>query len=531
MGRKGKNASGSSGSLTESDAIAVESVNSVPEGVFLQAKGVYKQFSGVTVLHDVDIDVNYGEVHALMGENGAGKSTIIKIITGVFTKDAGEIYIDGECVEIKNRQDSSALGIQVIYQELSLIPALTVLENIFLGQELTKYGFLDKKSMRERVLSLIEHYGFELDPDVTVDTMGMAQRQMAEILKALAFRAKLIIMDEPTSSLSASESEKLFDTIEGLRSRGVGILYISHRLEEVYRLSDRLTVMRDGKIVGELKRGEIDPHTVTTMMIGREIGGESEKRSSKRFEDHCLEVKNLSYGHMLSDVNFKAYGGEILGIGGLVGSGRTELIRCIYGAAVRSGGTITLDGKPVSQSIRKNIRSGFGYVPEDRRVEGLVPLLTIERNITIASYDKLASASLVSRRKEIAWASRAITDYDIRPPVRTLLAGNLSGGNQQKTILGRWLSRDLRLLLLDEPTVGVDVGVKMDLYRLLREFADNGAIVVMVSSDLAELVYLSDRVLVMRDGRFFEEFTHDSVTQEAILLAASGVKTKEGTAL
>jgi len=292
-----------------------------------------------------------------------------------------------------------------------------------------------------------------------------------------------------------------------------------------------LTVMRDGKIVGVLKRGEIDPHKVTMMMIGREVGGESEKGSSKRYEEHCLEVKNLAYSHMLTDVNFKAYGGEILGIGGLVGSGRTELIRCIYGAAKRIGGTITLDGKPVSQSIRRNIRNGFGYVPEDRRVEGLVPLLTTEKNITIASYDKLASASLVSRRKEIAWAEKAIKDYDIRPPIRTLAAGNLSGGNQQKTILGRWLSRDLRLLLLDEPTVGVDVGVKMDLYRLLREFADNGAIVVMVSSDLAELVYLSDRVLVMRDGRFFEEFTRGNVTQEAILLAASGVHTKEGTAL
>ena len=506
--------------------------NSVPEGVFLQAKGIYKQFSGVTVLYNVDLDVKYGEVHALMGENGAGKSTIIKIITGVFTKDAGEIYIDGECVEIKNRQDSTALGIQVIYQELSLIPALTVMENIFLGQELTKYGVLDKKGMRERVLSLIEHYGFELDPDAAVDTMGMAQRQMAEILKALAFRAKLIIMDEPTSSLSASESEKLFDTIEGLRSRGVGILYISHRLEEVYRLSDRLTVMRDGKIVGVLNKGEIDSRTVTTMMIGREVGNEAQEGSTRRFEDNCLEVKNLSYGNMLKDVNFKAYGGEILGIGGLVGSGRTELIRCIFGAEKRSGGTVTLSGRPVSQSIRRNIiKGGFGYVPEDRRVEGLVPMLSVGKNIAFASYDRLASAGLVSRRKEINWAERAISKYDIRPSMRALNAINLSGGNQQKVILGRWLSRDPQLLLLDEPTVGVDVGVKMDLYRLLRELAETGAIVVMVSSDLSELVYLSDRILVMRDGRFFEEFARGNVTQEAILLAASGEHTEEGTAL
>jgi len=500
-------------------------------GAFLRTKGIYKQFSGVTVLEDVDLEVSCGEVHALMGENGAGKSTIIKIITGVYTKDAGEIFIDGRSVEINNRHDSGALGIQVIYQELSLIPALTVTENIFLGREKLKRGFMDKKSMRERVKSLIEHYGFDLDPDTTVDTMGMAQRQMAEILKALAFQAKLIIMDEPTSSLSAAESEKLFETIDGLRKKNVGILYISHRLDEVYRLSDRLTVMRDGKIVGVLKKGEIDSRKVTTLMIGREISGEEQSGSTRRFENNCLEVRNLSYSHMLSDVNFSAYGGEILGIGGLVGSGRTELIRCIFGAARRTGGQITLNGKPVSQSIRKNIRAGFGYVPEDRRVEGLIPMLPMERNITVASYDRLAKSGIVARRKEISWAESAIGNYDIRPPLRTLPGGNLSGGNQQKVILGRWLSRDPQLLLLDEPTVGVDVGVKMDLYRLLRELADRGAIVIMVSSDLAELVYLSDRILVMRDGRFFEEFLRGNVTQEAILLAASGVHTKEGTTL
>ena len=506
-------------------------MNTNESAAFLEAKGVYKQFDGVTVLHGVDFDVNCGEVHALMGENGAGKSTLIKIITGVFTKDAGEIYVEGSRVEVNSRQDARNLGIQVIYQELSLIPALTVTENIFLGAERTKFGMMDKKSMKKRVESLIEHYGFDLDSSAVVETMGMAKRQMAEILKALAFEAKLIIMDEPTSSLSAAESEKLFDTIDGLRKKGVGILYISHRLEEVYRLSDRLTVMRDGNIVGVLKKGEIEPRLVTSMMIGREVSSDTDMGSTKRYEEHLLEVSGLSFGHILKDVSFKAYGGEILGIGGLVGSGRTELIRCIYGAAKRSEGTIQLDGKPVSQSIKRNIKNGFGYVPEDRRVEGLIPQLTTEKNITVASYDRLSKASLVSRKQEIAWADKAIEDYDIRPPIRTLGAANLSGGNQQKTILGRWLSRNPQMLLLDEPTVGVDVGVKMDLYRLLRELAEKGAIVIVVSSDLAELVLLSDRILVMRGGRFFEEFNRGNVTQEAILLAASGVHTKEGTAL
>lgn len=508
-----------------------DSGDNISSGVFLQVKGIYKQFSSVEVLHGIDLDVNYGEVHALMGENGAGKSTIIKIITGVFTKDAGDIYIEGEQVEINNRHDSSALGIQVIYQELSLIPALSVTENIFLGQEQTKYGILTKRKMRERVRSLIEHYKFDIDPDAMVETMGMAQRQMAEILKALAFKAKLIIMDEPTSSLSAAESERLFNTIDELRKRGVGILYISHRLEEVYRLSDRLTVMRDGNIVGVLKKGEIDSRKVTTMMIGREAGNDPHNGSTHRYEDNCLVVNNLSYRHTLNGVSFKAYGGEILGIGGLVGSGRTELIRCIFGAAKRNSGSITLSGKPVCRTIKKNIKGGFGYVPEDRRVEGLIPQLSVEKNITIASYDRLAQLGFVNRRKEINWAEGAIKNYDIRPPMRNLTAVNLSGGNQQKVILGRWLSRDPKLLLLDEPTVGVDVGVKIDLYKLLRELADTGTIVVMVSSDLAELVYLSDRILIMRDGRFFEEFERSNVTQEAILLAASGVHTEEGKAL
>ena len=506
--------------------------SALPGGCFLEAKGIYKQFDGVEVLHGVDLDMNYGEVHALMGENGAGKSTIIKIITGVFTKDAGDIYVEGKHVDIRNRKDAGALGIQVIYQELSLIPDLTVTENIFLGQEKTKYAIrLDKKSMKERVKSLIGHYGFNLDPDAIVETMGMAKRQMAEILKALAFKAKMIIMDEPTSSLSAAESEILFETIDRLRARGVSILYISHRLEEVYRLSDRLTIMRDGNVVGVLKKDEIEPRIVTSMMIGREINSETEKGSSRKYENHCLEVTNLSFEHILKDISFKAYGGEILGIGGLVGSGRTELIRCIYGAAERSGGAVTLNGKPVSKKIRKNIRNGFGYVPEDRRVEGLIPQITTEKNITVASYDKLASMGLVSRRKEIKWAESTIKAYDIRPPIRTLHAANLSGGNQQKTILGRWLSRNPQILLLDEPTVGVDVGVKMDLYKLLRDLAEKGTIVIMVSSDLPELVHLADRILVMRDGRFFEEFTRGHVTQEAILLAASGVHTKEGKAL
>jgi ribose transport system ATP-binding protein len=499
--------------------------------ILLQTKGVFKQFNGVTVLDDVNLEVKYGEVHALMGENGAGKSTIIKIITGVYDRDAGGIFVDENPVDIRNRQDARAHGISVIYQELSLIPALSVTENIFLGQEIGRRGLMARRAMRESVLALIEKYEFEIDPDAVVDTLGMAQRQMVEILKALSMDAKLIIMDEPTSSLSAAESEKLFDTIDGLRKKGAGILYVSHRLEEVYRLSDRLTVMRDGKIVAVLDKSEINAKTVTTLMIGREPRELRVRADKKLFEDNCLEVRNLSYGNMLKDVSFTAYGGEILGIGGLVGSGRTELIRCIYGAAKQSGGEILFNGRPVSKFIAKNIRMGFGLVPEDRRVEGFIPVQSMEKNIAIASHDRLSKFGFMNARGEAHWAEDAIKNYDIRPRNKEMPVANLSGGNQQKVVLGRWLSRDPKLLLLDEPTVGVDVGVKADLYDFMRKLAQSGAIIIMVSSDLSELTRISDRILVMHGGRFFEEFTHDNVSQTSVLLAASGEHTEEGRAL
>ena len=503
----------------------------MPENnIVLKAEGICKQFNGVQVLKSVDLEVSKGEIHALMGENGAGKSTIIKIITGVYAKDAGQIYFDGRPVEINSRQDARACGISVIYQELSLVPAMTVTENVFLGQEIMKHGLPDKKTMRKRVQELIEYYDFAIDPDAIVGSLGMAKRQMTEILKALSMDAKLLIMDEPTCALTAGETEKLFVTMDNLRKRGTSILYISHRLEEVYRMADRLTVMRDGENVGVLGRGEITPKRVTEMMIGHEIREEN-AHSKRRLEDFYLEVRDLSFMNLLKDISFKAYGGEILGIGGLVGSGRTELISCIYGSAKPSGGTITLGGKPVSRSVRRNIRCGFGLVPEDRKSEGFFPVLSIERNINSASFDLISKLSFISRRREIDRAEKAIKDYDIRPPMRSLPVANLSGGNQQKVILGRWLSRDLKVLLLDEPTAGVDVGVKAELYRLMREMADAGGIIIMVTSDIEELVNVSDRVIIMREGRLFEEFGPGKATQSAVVLASSGVHTEEGAAL
>jgi len=499
--------------------------------VVLRTEGICKSFSGVQVLKNVGLEIKSGEVHALMGENGAGKSTIIKIITGVYVKDAGQIYVDGQPVEILSRQDARDLGISVIYQELSLVPELSVFENIYLGQEIMK-GFLpDRREMRRQVQALIDRYEFRIDIDAVVATMGMATRQMVEILKALSIDAKLIIMDEPTSALSTAETERLFDTIDILRRKGAAILYISHRLEEIYRLADRLTVMRDGVNVGVLKHDEITPERVTTMMIGHEI--RKNIKDNKRTPDrgHALEVKHLKYRDLLTDVNMEAYGGEILGIGGLVGSGRTELIKCIYGALRQTEGDILLDGAPMSRKIAKNIMVGLGLVPEDRRTEGFFPVLSIADNLTVASYDVLSKRGIISAKKEKQFAADAIRNYDIRPTTSGIPVGHLSGGNQQKVVLGRWISRSPKVLLLDEPTAGVDVGVKAELYGMMERLADEGAIIIMVSSDLEELVSVSDRILVMHKGRFFKEYTHENASQNEVLLASSGVDTGEGRTL
>ncbi len=499
--------------------------------ILLRAEGICKQFNGIPVLKDVDLEIRRGEVHSLMGENGAGKSTIIKILTGVYTKDAGQVYIEDQPVEIRNRQDSAKAGISVIYQELSLVPDLTVEENILLGKEEHKFGVTKIKSMRKRVKELIEYYDFELAPQMVVETLGMAQRQMVEILKALSVRSKLIIMDEPTASLSAAESEKLFATIDRLRSKGVSVLYISHRLDEVYRLSDRLTVMRNGENVGVLNKEEISPQTVIPLMLGRETNRAEKKGSVNKREDICLSVRDLHYGDLLKGVDFDAYGGEILGIGGLVGSGRTELVSCIYGILKHDKGTITLNGEPVSRSVKKNIEAGFAFVPEDRRGAGFIPKLSIERNLALPSYDILAPSGVVSKRKEVEWGKANIEEFDIRPAVASLPVQNLSGGNQQKVVIGRGLARKPKVLILDEPTAGIDVGVKSELYEIIRKLSDDGTIVILVSSDMAELCLLSDRVLVMHGGRFFEEIPGATVTQNDILMAASGVHTEGGRAL
>ena len=497
--------------------------------VLLEMKEIEKSFNGTAVLKKVDFSVNTGEVHALMGENGAGKSTLIKILTGIYPKDGGQIYWCGEAVEINNRNDATKLGIGVVYQELSLIPTLTVMQNVMLGNEESKLGFVDARKMRKQVQNLIDEYGFDVHPDATVETLTIAQRQTVEILKALSKESKLIIMDEPTASLSAKESNALFEIVEQLRKDGVSVIYISHRLEEVYRLSDRLTVLRDGATEAVLNKEQIIPADVVRLMIGKELSEATASNNLRVSKAPVrLSVKDLSRKGVFRNISFDVHEGEILGVAGLVGAGRTEVMRCIYGADRCDGGTVEFEGKPLDRKIGKSIKDGFGFVPEDRRNQGFTPLLSIERNVALTNYDTLSKYEFVDRAGEKKLGNTMVERLRIRPNNSQIPVGNLSGGNQQKAVLAKWLSRDLKLLIIDEPTAGIDIGAKDEIYRILEELAAKGTSVIMVSSDLQELLRVSHRIIVMRKGEIFTEFSSGTVTQEDILMAESGILAKEG---
>ena len=491
----------------------------------LQMVDIEKLFNGVRVLDKVHLDIMPGEVHALMGENGAGKSTLIKILTGIYPKDGGKILIGDQEVEINSRQDASHYGIGVIYQELSLIPTLSIAQNVMLGKEQHKCGVLYLRKMRKKVKDLIDYYGFELNPDAIVETLSIAQRQIVEILKALSEESRIIIMDEPTASLSSKESEALFGIIDQLRKKGVSILYISHRLEEVFRLSDRLTILRDGRNVATLVHDEIKPDEVVRMMIGKEVSAATASRALHPAEGKpVLEVRNLTRKGTFENISFTLHEGEILGIGGLVGAGRTEVLRCIFGVDKYDSGEILFEGKPLPKHVSKNIARGLGMIPEDRRNQGFVPLLGADRNIALPNYDILAKHGWVNEKREKAMGAEAVSSLDIRPASTVIPAGNLSGGNQQKVVLGKWLSRDLKVLLVDEPTAGIDVGAKDEIYKILDNLAAKGVAVIVATSDLQELLRVSHRVLVFRKGSIFREFDDGVITQEDVLMAASGIR-------
>ena len=468
--------------------------------IILEAKNIYKSFSGVPVLQDVHFEVRKGEVHALMGENGAGKSTLIKIITGVYSKDAGSIWWEGKEVQVSSYADVQKLGIACIYQELSVEPPLTVAQNVFLGREPRKFGLIDHKKMIKDTEALIQQYGFPLKATDLVSNLGIGLRQLVEILKGLSCDSKLLIMDEPTASLSGKEAESLFGIIEKLREKEVSIIYISHRLEEVYRLSDRLTVLRNGKNAAVLNHDEIEPRKVIKTMIGKEVdesaGSAKEMRTNPN--EVVLDVKDFSDDiGRFKNVSFQAHKGEILGFGGLIGAGRTELMRAIYGIDKHKSGTATLNGVELKYTAKSSIQAGFGFVPEDRRNQGFIPLLSTVKNVALTNYDIIkASGPSISDKDERDMGIRAIKQIDIRPDNPDKEVGLMSGGNQQKVVLGKWIMRDLKVLIVDEPTAGIDVGAKDQIYAILEDLAKQGVVVILVTSDLQELIRVSQSMVL-----------------------------------
>lgn len=494
--------------------------------VLLEAEGIRKSFSGNVVLNNVHFDVRKGEVHALMGENGAGKSTLIKIITGTYTMDAGQLFWKGKPVNIPNLRACQSLGIACIFQELSVIADLTVAQNVFLGREPRKFGLIDHGRMNRETDELISRHDFPLHSTDIVADLGMGARQLVEILKGLSCKAELLIMDEPTASLSGKEAATLFGIIEALRAQGVSVVYISHRLEEVYRLSDRLTVLRDGNNEAVLDRAQIEPRRVISLMIGKEFTASEGRHGIMRppIGEEVLKVEGLESKGIFGPVSFEAHKGEILGIGGLIGSGRTELVRAIYGIDGYDGGKITLNGQSLKPTPKKCIAKGFGFVPEDRRTQGFIPQLSIKRNVALTNYDIIRKIGLaISQKDESDMCDRAIRSTDIRPadPLKQVML--LSGGNQQKVIIGKWLMRDLKVFIVDEPTVGIDVGAKEEIYRIIEKLAQSGVTVLLISSDLEELIRVSHRILVMRKGRLQYEFREGVVRQADILEASSGI--------
>ena len=493
----------------------------------LSGKNINKSFSGVPVLRDIDFSVAPGEIHALAGENGAGKSTLIKILTGAYTRDSGEIYFRGRQVEINNLGDAYRLGIGTVFQELSLVPTLTVAENILLGREPAGFlGVLRKGKRFKIVEELIERYNFPLDPNAVLETLSIGQRQLVEILKALSLDVSLLIMDEPTASLTTRETEHLFRIVRDLTRRGVSILYISHRMEEVYSLMDRITILRDGRKIGTFGRDEISPEEIIRHMIGKSLSGSryAEPRDNAG-KAPVLSVRDLRVPGVLSGVSFDVHPGEVVCLSGLMGSGRTETLRAIFGMDRTATGSVMLNGREAGISSPGDaLRQGVGFVPEDRRLEGFVPMLSVRANITSANYDWINRLRFFTNgRREAETARNAIDLLSIRPANPAAPVITLSGGNQQKTVLGKWFARDLKLLMIDEPTAGVDVGAKAEIYGLVSDLLKKDVAVLLASSDLEEVLKLSNRILVLHKGKILKELPGGSVNQEELLTIASGL--------
>lgn len=482
--------------------------------------GIHKAFGPVQVLRGVDFELRAGEVHALMGENGAGKSTLMKILTGQYRPDQGEIRVDGLATTINSPTDAEKHGIAIIHQELNLIPNLTVAENLFLGRELRRFGVLQQRAMRARAREWLARVGMQaLSPDAKVDALSVGQQQMVEIAKALAQDARVLIMDEPTAALTERETTTLFALIRELRKSGTGIVYVSHRMEEIFALCDRLSVLRDGQFVGVRDVAGLDLDEVVRMMVGRSLEARFPSRNAKPGRTR-MAVRALGDDY-LRDISFDVRAGEVLGISGLMGAGRTELARLLFGLRRPRSGSITLDGKPlIVRNPVQAIDAGMGFVTEDRKGQGLVLDLSLRENISLAHIP--ARLGVIDRGRERAQARELIEQLHIRTRDMELDVRALSGGNQQKVVLAKWLALKPSVLLLDEPTRGVDIGGKAEIYQIINRLAEQGVAIVMISSELPEVLAMSDRILVMHEGRATALLEAAATTQEEIMRAATG---------
>ena len=486
-------------------------------------RGINKSFGGNPVLQNAGFELADGEIHALMGENGAGKSTLMKILTGVYTRDAGTVIVDGQEVVYKNPQEAEKAGIVFIHQELNVLFDLTVEENMFLGKEIHgRFGICDTKAMRKEVKRILDLLGVKIDPARKMNTLSIGQQQMIEIAKALMVDAKVIIMDEPTAALTQSETKVLFQVVRSLKAKGVSIVYISHRMEEIFELCDRITILRDGQYVGTRKISETDMTEVVKMMIGREIGERYPERDVK-LGDVEFEVRHLTCPGVFEDVNFSVRKGEVLGVAGLMGAGRTEIMQSIFGNMPNVTGTILVDGKEVqNRTPGEAMKNGIGFITEDRKVEGLMLEESIMKNISVANLGKISSGGVLNAKAEMDMVRKGIEELSIRCTGPKHACGQLSGGNQQKVVFAKWIFTDPKVLILDEPTRGVDIGAKKEIYSIINDLAAKGVAIIMVSSELPEVLGMSDRVMVVHEGHIGGFIDRDKANQENIMTLATG---------
>ena len=490
----------------------------------LEMRGIGKRFPGVIALDNVELTVATGEVVALAGENGAGKSTLMKVLGGIYQPDEGQVFVNGNPVVFRSVADATAQGIGFVHQELNVLDNLTVAENVFLGREprFARY-LIDRKKLNSSTKQYLSKLGLEVEPDTPLRELSIAQQQMVEIAKALSMNARLVIMDEPTSSLTLTETGQLLSVIADLRSEGVSIIYISHRLGEIKQIADRVVVLRDGKNAGTLERAEIDHDRIVKLMVGRNI---------EEFYDHGTGGSTTSFAEIRglrtkryprAPISFDIRKGEILGIAGLVGAGRSEAAQAIFGVDASEEAKVSLDGRHVNiRSARDAIRNGIYLVPEDRRIAGLIVDMAIRENITLPALSRYSSAGLVSKSRESKRAKEMCERLKVKAPSTEAKAANLSGGNQQKVVLAKWLSLDPKLLIFDEPTRGIDVGAKSEIYQLMRDLAASGVAIMMISSDMDEILRESDRIAVMHEGTITGVLDRDEASEEAVMRLAVG---------